>query len=242
MKNYSKHFGFSLAEVLVTMGVLGALAVLTLPTLKTNYEAHVIEAKVKTNYNLIQQAIANSPNAGSTYKNPTPENWFKRYMKNNIKIAKDCGSTNKCWHDIKSLSGSVDYGTNRDNVYSFKLENGTSIIIVKEGSLGNRYGIYLGDDTGEIEDAQANADMEETEDQNKETSISLWFDINGDEPPNMVGYDVYILGWKNKEMLPAGYGLKSSTLKNSCKTKSNGRLCMQYIIENGWKVNREIFE
>ena len=37
----NKHFGFTLAEVLITLGIIGVVAAITIPTLVTNYKEKV---------------------------------------------------------------------------------------------------------------------------------------------------------------------------------------------------------
>ena len=49
-----KFLGFTLAEVMVTLGVLGALAAMTIPTLTYNYRSKLLETQFKTTYKDIQ--------------------------------------------------------------------------------------------------------------------------------------------------------------------------------------------
>ena len=48
---------FTLAEVLITLGIIGVVAALTLPTVIQNYKKSVIETSVKNFYTNINQAI-----------------------------------------------------------------------------------------------------------------------------------------------------------------------------------------
>ena len=73
-KNYS---GFTLAEVLITLGIIGVVAALTLPTLIQNYRKHVVETKLAKFYTTINQAVSRS-----TVENGEPADWIK-----------DCGSS-----------------------------------------------------------------------------------------------------------------------------------------------------
>lgn len=47
---------FSLAEVLITLGVVGIVAALTMPTLIANYQKKVIKTQFAKQYNIIQQS------------------------------------------------------------------------------------------------------------------------------------------------------------------------------------------
>ena len=223
MKNNIKRLGFSLAELLITIGIVGALSIMLLPMLKNNYDAHVTEARTRTSYNSIMQAVSLSKNAGTATKDINAEVWFNRYIKGGIQIAMNCGNTDKCWHKITTLNNeNCSINGFADSVYSFKLTNGTSILIAEISSLYST--AYFGVDN--------------------ETSntIALFFDINGDDLPNIIGQDVYILVWKNKELVPSGNSKSTSDVEKNCSLSNNGYFCLQYMIDNSWKVNKEIFE
>lgn len=50
-------YGFTLAEVLITLGIIGVVAALTLPGLVQNHAKITVEAKLKKFYTNINQAI-----------------------------------------------------------------------------------------------------------------------------------------------------------------------------------------
>ena len=58
MKKIFKKFGFTLAEILIVIGIIGTISIMVLPTLKNNYEEHVFESRAKARYNILQQAVA----------------------------------------------------------------------------------------------------------------------------------------------------------------------------------------
>ena len=68
---------FTLAEVLITIGVIGVVAAVTMPTLIQNYKKHVVETRLAKFYTTINQAVAMS-----TAQNGEPANWVK-----------DCGNS-----------------------------------------------------------------------------------------------------------------------------------------------------
>ena len=49
--------GFTLAEVLITLGIIGIVAALTLPSLVSNYRKKVTAAKLKQTYSILSNAI-----------------------------------------------------------------------------------------------------------------------------------------------------------------------------------------
>lgn len=49
--------GFTLAEVLVTLGIIGVVAAMTMPSLISNYQKKVLENQFKKSYSTISQAV-----------------------------------------------------------------------------------------------------------------------------------------------------------------------------------------
>lgn len=49
--------GFTLAEVLITLGVIGVISAMTLPTLIQTHRNHTVEAKLKKLYSVMNQAL-----------------------------------------------------------------------------------------------------------------------------------------------------------------------------------------
>lgn len=57
MKFIRTNRGFTLAEILITLGVIGIVAAMTLPGLVLNYERHATAVKVKKMYNITDNAF-----------------------------------------------------------------------------------------------------------------------------------------------------------------------------------------
>ncbi len=55
-------FAFTLAEVLITLGIIGIVAAMTIPTLITNYKVKVLESKFKKADAVLQQALLKTAN------------------------------------------------------------------------------------------------------------------------------------------------------------------------------------
>ncbi len=54
--------GFTLAEVLITLGVIGIVAALTIPSLISNHNKSVTAARLSKAYNTVSNAIRLSEN------------------------------------------------------------------------------------------------------------------------------------------------------------------------------------
>lgn len=53
----NSRLGFTLAEVLITLGIIGVVAAMVIPTLMSNYRKHIIETRVARTYSIISQAV-----------------------------------------------------------------------------------------------------------------------------------------------------------------------------------------
>ena len=52
-----KHKGFTMAEVLITLGSIGVVAAMTLPTLINNNRNKALETGLKRSYSVLSQAL-----------------------------------------------------------------------------------------------------------------------------------------------------------------------------------------
>lgn len=57
LENNIARFGFTLAEVLITLGIIGVVAAITMPTLITKYQKHATVNKLKNSYSILVQAF-----------------------------------------------------------------------------------------------------------------------------------------------------------------------------------------
>ena len=60
MKYHNKRFGFTLAEVLITLGVIGVVAALTLPSVMSNYQKKLIAKQLEKTYADLENLIKSS--------------------------------------------------------------------------------------------------------------------------------------------------------------------------------------
>ena len=116
--HFTSHFSrkrtaFTLAEVLITLGIIGIVAALTVPNLVQGYRKHVVETRLKEFYTISQQAfkmaevdngdIANwgrYGNPGNVYTEndvwqSNSDDWFDKYISPYLKEEKrDLGAEN----------------------------------------------------------------------------------------------------------------------------------------------------
>lgn len=107
-----KQNGFTLAEILITIGIIGVIAAITLPVLIADKRAKELETALKKNASVLQQTISMVMlNDGIE---PSPQNLASRELKNKIKpylnVLKDCGYGT----EFASCVPNTGYESNKD--------------------------------------------------------------------------------------------------------------------------------
>uniref|UniRef100_UPI0040254BA9 type II secretion system protein n=1 Tax=Candidatus Scatousia sp. TaxID=3085663 RepID=UPI0040254BA9 len=208
MTNDSRHpelvscsFGFTLAEVLITLGVVGIVAAMTLPTVMTNVNERIRKEQVRTVKYKLTQATDKMKSLGLIGPYATTED-FVNELRKHLKIAKVCDNQHldECWptKSISTPDGEVKVKT---------LTTGAKIKALALGTAATRtVGIVTGDGVPMIlaYSPICNALSPEktylwsTVDNKPETNattncISAVFDINGAKKLNRIGTDVRTL-------------------------------------------------
>ena len=109
---------FTLAEVLITLGIIGVVAAMTLPTVIKKYKRQVVETKLEKFYSIMNQAIQlsiaehneipleNQSGEGHT-NSKYITNWYKTYITKYIKLLKEEGpEKNNAYYRVAFLDGS----------------------------------------------------------------------------------------------------------------------------------------
>lgn len=121
---------FTLAEVLITLGIIGIVAAITIPTLVKNYEKKVAVTKLKKVYIILNEAvklseIENGEVASWDY-NTTGDVFFETYLAKHVKYLKKEFNT----HQYKYLNGDTAQDFLKSgNAYAFILADGVNILI-----------------------------------------------------------------------------------------------------------------
>ncbi len=229
MAGQAARLGFTLAEVLITLGVIGVVAALTMPSLIANHRDKVLIAQVKQAYNLFSNGLEMAQTKYgpaemwvTTGEQSADDLWFERITEN-LKLTEDCGNSD-CYYFCK-----------KPKVYPYRdmyATSGTSSVM----ALANHSGIL-------------NNGMLFSFHQFR-TDGKWWFrygyitvDVNGLKGPNRFGKDVfkfeiadYTNAWSRK-VSPQLYPWQNSFSNNwsglngvdDCLT--NGASCAGWIIE-----------
>ena len=193
-------WGFTLAEVLITLGIIGVVAAVTMPTLVTNIQERVRKEQVRTVKYKFTKATDKMNSLGKIGKYESTEA-FVNELRKHMSIAKICDRNHlgECW------GGASFTNANGSKTYTVAdLKTGKSLEALQFNS-GNTdtVGIVTGDGTPIIltygKECQALDETKQytwsTVDGKPETNatagcVSMVFDINGAKGPNKVGTDV----------------------------------------------------
>ena len=212
--------GFTLAEVLVTLSIVGVIAILTIPSLVKNYRYKIYSTSIEKAYSQISAAAKQAMDDDMTndwYKSTSGavddnENCTKGscyFLNNYFKLArKNCGGTTspKCFADtytnLDGSSGNLPF----ERGYCAQTVNGMTMCM--------------------------NIDSEKAS-----TKIAL--DTNGPSQPNIVGIDTFIL------QIPADGAVKDwsddPTLCNGKTSEYNNIAdyatgCLVKVMRNNWTI------
>ena len=233
-----KRYAFTLAEVLITLGIIGVVAAITMPMLITHYQKLSTVNQLKKAYSEFSQAVKmaeidhglmetwNFKDFDTSLDRTTyfGENYLFPYIKT---VEKCIPSSSKCWADeIKNVSGNniTEYVTNSANTrVSFITASGYSGFYWLNGSgLGMWY----------------------------------WVDINGPKKgPNRLGRDIFAFEtWWGPQAVgqfsssAIVNGLSRDDIKtNGCSSKNSasyisrqdGMYCGALIMLDGWKIEKD---
>ncbi len=220
--------GFTLAEVLITLAIIGVVAALTVPTVIRNYQERQTVTALKKFYTEISQAYARAQ-----VDNSTPDTWnwgtsgsavnadkIIDYLAPYLKITKRCGVSGGCFSPTtyKSLNPSVDWwgpSSSGNGYATAQLANGLAFWTL---TYANNCTQNLGN-TKEL------------------SSIcgTIGVDLNGFKKPNQLGRDTFYFYFTKYNVLPMGTkDDKNFPLSSHCKTSiqsaNNGYACTAWII------------
>ena len=228
--NNKRRFAFTLAEVLVTLGIIGVVAVLTVPNVISSYQKKVYVTQLQKAYNEISNAFAllmideevdnlNDSSLGCV-PNTDYESRMRSYevsLKKYFKVSKSC---------------ILDYADRNCTVDNHKLLDGTlrpmdephCCIVLNSG---------------------ATLCLSSYGDCSRPLQISL--DINGKKKPNVWGRDTFKIGVNYRGEIAESFEFYPNHMDpelnhfndpNECfKYENYGSGCFTRIINAGWKMD-----
>lgn len=185
-----KKFGFTLAEVLITLAVIGVVAAITLPSLNDDIGFKAIEKQNAKFYNTLTNAIsmiqAEEQVDDISSINLTPEMILSKMKVKRTCAVKDCAPAQYGFADnsdkktaaeiFSGIKGKEEYNTNFEN--DTNATNSESMSELEDGTL-----VYI---TGIQKDSNL-TDSPEISTQ----PLTIYFDVNGKKGPNIYGRDLW---------------------------------------------------
>lgn len=225
---------FTLAEVLITLGIIGVVAAMTLPSLINKINMRHYIAQLKSDYSILSQAQSaiiaeygsfqagiqdcdNVTGTGAKHK------CFLDAFAKHLKSIRTCDvpyklgdSKNSCFTEfskIKLLNGnSATYNYLNDDAATMILANGSVVLFFLDSASCSYH----------LEDYFT-------------TSRCGWItiDVNGLQKPNTFGKDIYVLYVFDKGVKPLMYEYLYETNKDGdCTPESSGYSCSgHYLID-----------
>ncbi len=139
-----KKAAFTLAEILITLGIIGVVAAMTIPSVVNNYRKHVVETSLKKYYSILNQAIQrseadNGPAINWEWQltnNPEKtEKFFQKYFAPYLSIVDRQinvhADTDKLYYKIYAADGEGplwDFN-NTDNMPWIQLSDGGAVML-----------------------------------------------------------------------------------------------------------------
>ena len=229
----SKHAAFTMAEVLITLGLIGVVAALTIPNLTKRYE----EKAIITKYKKVYSVLANAYNLAMMESGP-PDSWILEDEADLLKILEPhLNVVEKCYYkkgctsqgSFVSLSGEHRWGELNDmEIYpKIRLNGGFSLMILDPVHQGCKYDQENIDDDGNPYTTTI-----------YECGIIYAVVTNNSNPKNKnyFGKDHFVFAATNKGIFPVGYNRTEEYVKKFCKKKNqnattgNGGTCGEWII------------
>lgn len=238
LKNKMFKSGFTLGEVLITIGVIGIIAALTVPTLISNYQKHITVVRLKKIFNefngIFEEAkLEYGPMSkwGIIHGQDTDEmdTVYYKIIAPKLKVSKYCGygagnTATSCW----AYGCNID-GTNCSAIPNFyanaaSLEDGTDVAFLNLSD--EDYHHYV---------------------------IQIEIDINGKKGPNRWGKDRFIFeisdttlykldAMGSNPQYPSNDPDRDACWNSSADAGStieaagSGRHCSYTIVKDGWKI------
>ena len=233
--------GFTLAEVLISLAIIGVVAAITIPALYNSSQNQTLASKLSATVSSLENGLsamiieegANGlcgTEFASAMTDQSP-NYSKaagvlgEYLKNGGI------TTPPAAYSVRNLSGTGDNTTFEDQP-TLTMKNGSWVIFTELSSTG----------------APAHSEATRVENGGNlfERFAVAIIDVNGSESPNMWGRDVfsyslgtdgilYPTGGKDERIFTTGSF--EDTIDTNCSTSGTGEYCAAKLMLNGYKVD-----
>jgi len=223
-----KKAAFTLAEVLITLGIIGIVATMTIPNLIAEQQKRTTVTKLQRAMSVLNQAYRRAyDDVGEATAEEARamggEEYFNKYWAPYLKTAHICKTYEDCGFD----SDHPYLLNSGQTAYAYPVDNKSKSRITIKTMDGFIYVIELFGGN------------------NSATNSYIWVDINGSAKPNKFSKDLffferYIDGEKGGVVLPLGHDKTDEQINAGCK-KDNHYVptCTEKIRRAGWKIEKD---
>lgn len=228
----NKNLAFTLAEVLITLGVIGVVAAMTLPSIISKYQERAMVEKLKKTYSTIQNAFNLAINENGNV------NEFTTFSSNGIDSINDVTDILKNYLKINETLYEISRGYNNKFMqlrnytnYNQAYANGHPF-----SYFGNKY--ILNDGTLFTISIMGDGNSDKYWCKNRYSSNSycgfIYTDLNGYEKgPNKFGYDTFAFYIYYNKIIPFGTpGYNYFGTVDDCLSGQNGLNCAAWVLLN----------
>ncbi len=217
-----KKRGFTLAEVLITLAIVGVVAALTMPNLIANYKKQTYVTQLRKTVSTLEQGFQKMrADAGGVDSLEDTEIFINIRNSDDpepqvLQMDRSMIANSFYRNDMAKYFNILDFPKTPSN-YRFKYRNSDDYEY-----MGNERRILLSDGvTLDIFMIQFD----------ENTVGVIWLDVNGFKSPNTYGYDIFQLA-----ITPTGQ-LIDKGIADNCKDGSDEIGCYNYLVRNGWKMD-----
>lgn len=211
--------GFTLAEVLITLGIIGVVAAMTIPTLLNNVNDKELQTAWRKEYSAFSQTISKMTlENGGDLNGIMTNSWDALYdaLAANLNVAHKSKFGDGDWSNYDPKTGTVS------TTYTKKLNGQTGLPWWWCTSNGGRMMLQDGSFVWVLASGTA-------------SSTAIHFDVNGYKGPNTVGRDIFgVTLTSDGKITPYGTGTAMQTDANSGCDKSlpntDGAYCAAYYL------------
>lgn len=215
IKRLNFNFAFTLAEVLITLGIIGVVAALTLPALIANYNKHVVETRLEKFYSLMNQAVRMSENYHGEF-----QYWYNETLYGDAKGMKKWWNTYLAPY-IKTLKLETDK-TDQNALWVYLAD-------------GTKFRVFNYFSSSSVEKSSAMHLFFYPKANNKSNINGkdyFVFFISADTNKKYLPVEPYKYGWDGTEdgLINGSFGCRKSM------NNSGRHYCTALIQYNGWKI------
>ena len=254
-----KKLGFTLAEVLIALAIIGVVAAMTLPTLVSEHQKDVWANSLSVAVSDFERAMGamimrdgvNDLTETEAWKYVHKEGELYSYSSSEniegfVKNIKQVLKVDDKYKNFKELYKGLEVKTFDGEV----LEDSDGFFdegVGLSGKDGIFYSIYIGDSTGSTGKFKKESDVLKAGGNLYRRVASVYIDVNGSKKPNVWGRDIFFFelgidgtlfprGGKDYSIYVQGDDTKHCT-KIKCDNSNGGMYYTSRLIENGYKMD-----